>query len=188
MQIEWREGLALRSAGAVCSGAQQLTRRVRKPTSARKCLQSGPLRKPEEEICPLTRRTTTDRGEARRVFRMRRVVSCGSGDLRWRTKLHLGSREPLEDHHRGSALGAEPKITGVLGAWRVLLGVLVPGRATESKAARKWRAGDWPGSRSAGCARSLPEARAAGSDAGTHRATESATSVRCCERSRASGK
>ncbi len=57
---------------------------------------------------------------------MRRVVSCGSGDLRWRAKLHLGSRESFQDHHWGSALGAEPKITGVLGAWRVWLGVWCP--------------------------------------------------------------
>ena len=52
---------------------------------------------------------------------------------RRRTKLNLGSREPLDDHHRGSALGAEPKITGVLGAWRVLLSVLCPVEQLEAK-------------------------------------------------------
>ena len=43
-------------------------------------------------------------------------------------------------------------------------------------------------SQSSGCARSPPEAGATGSDAGTHRVLGSATSVRCCGRSRASGK
>src|ERR1700684_4044173 len=96
-------------------------------------LQSEPLRRREEEIGAAKRRTTTDRGEARRVFWLRRAVSCGSGDLRWRTKLNLGSCEPLDDPHRGSALGAEPKITGVLGAWRVLLRVLFPVEQLEAK-------------------------------------------------------
>ena len=120
MQIEWREGLASTCGGTAQRSTADHTTRP-EAGFCEKILQSEPLRKPEEEICPAIRRTTADRGEARRVFWMRRVVSCGSGDLRWRAKLHLGSRESLYDHHRGSALGAEPKITGVLGAWRVLL-------------------------------------------------------------------
>jgi len=35
------------------------------------------------------------RGEARRNLLMERVVSCASGDQRWRTKLHFGRRESL---------------------------------------------------------------------------------------------
>ena len=101
--------------------------------SCEEMLQSEPVRKREEEICPAIRRTTTDRGEARRVFWLQRAVSCGSGAPRRRTKLNLGSREPLDDHHRGSALGAEPKIAGVLGAWRVLLSVLCPVEQLEAK-------------------------------------------------------
>ena len=50
-------------------------------------------------------------------FRDARVVSCGSRDHRWRTKLDLGSGESFDDHHRSSALGTEPKITGVPAAW-----------------------------------------------------------------------
>src|SRR5467141_2940956 len=120
MQIVWREGLAWRCTGdGRWRTADHLVRS--EGGYGEKMLQSEPLRKPEEEISAAIRRTTTDRGEARRVFLMRRVVSCSSGDLRWRTKLYLGSRESLYDHHRGSALGAEPKITGVLGAWCVLL-------------------------------------------------------------------
>jgi len=47
---------------------------------------------------------------------MCRVVSCGSGDQRWSTKLYVGSRKSLDDHHRSCTLGAEPKIVAVLGA------------------------------------------------------------------------
>jgi hypothetical protein len=86
-----------------------------------KMLRRERVRKPEEEICSAIRRRARDRGGAREVFLLWRVVSCGSTAPRWRTKLHLGSGEPLDDYHRSSTLGAEPKITGVLGAWRVLL-------------------------------------------------------------------
>jgi hypothetical protein len=81
-----------------------------------KMSRSDPPRKPEEEVCSAIRRTTTERGEAREVFWMCRVVSCGSGDQRWSTKLYLGSSESLEDHHRSCTLGAEPKIVAALGA------------------------------------------------------------------------
>lgn len=81
-----------------------------------KMLRRECLRKPEEEIGSAMRRRVTDRGEARRVLLLWRVVSCGSGDHRWRTKLYLGSGEPFDDHHRSSILGAEPKISGVPGA------------------------------------------------------------------------
>ena len=54
--------------------------------------------------------------ETREKFELEKVVSWGNGDHRWRTKLHLGSGEPLNDDHWSSTLGAEPKITGVLGA------------------------------------------------------------------------
>ena len=81
-----------------------------------KMWRSDPPRKPEEEVCSAIRRTTTERGEARTVFWMCRVVSCGSGDQRWSTKLYLGSGESLEDHHRSCTLGAEPKIVAALGA------------------------------------------------------------------------
>ena len=112
MEIECREGSA--------SGCAETVRRSTADHTARpesvfleKISQSEPLRKPKEQICSVIRRTTTGRGEARRILLMERVVSCGSGDQRWRTKLHLGSRESLDDHHRSSTLGAEPKIRGV---------------------------------------------------------------------------
>src|SRR5260370_37438674 len=58
-------------------------------------------------------------------------------------------------------------------------------RATESKVARWWHVCDWPGGRSYGCARNLWGADATGNGAGTHRATESLTFVRCCGLNRA---
>ena len=96
------------------------------------------LRKPEEGICSAIRREATERAEERRVFVMLRVVSCG-GDQRWRTKLHLGSREPLDDHHRSSTLGTEPKIARVAGACRVLFGRWSCSCAEQLKT--KWQVG-----------------------------------------------
>src|SRR5258708_21947390 len=88
--------------------------------------------KPEEGICSAIRREATDRAERRRVFVTLRVVSCG-GDQGWRTKLYLGSGEPLDDHHRSSTLGAEPKIARVVGARRVLSGRRSCSRAEQLK-------------------------------------------------------
>ena len=42
---------------------------------------------------------------ARRI-RVERVVSCRSRGHRWRTKLNLGSGEPLDNLHGSSTLGA----------------------------------------------------------------------------------
>src|SRR2546421_2119154 len=98
MEIEWSEGPASRCVGTV----RRSTADDRTRSEASYCgrmLRRECVRKPEEEISSAIRRTTTDRGEARRVFLMRRVVSCSGGDLRWRTKLYLGSGEPLDDHH-----------------------------------------------------------------------------------------
>src|ERR1035438_10298715 len=87
---------------------------------------------------------------------------------------HLGqSQRPLESLLPDMAFS-------VLGA--------VLSRADESKVAGAWRACGWRGSRSSGCAQNLSEARARGSDAGTHPAIESATSVGCCERNHANEK
>src|SRR5258708_3874706 len=92
--------------------------------------------KPEEGICSAIRREATDRAEKRRVFVMLRVVSCG-GDQRGRKKLHLGSGEPLDDHHRSSTLGTEPKIARVVGARRVLSGRRGCSPAEQLKAKRQ---------------------------------------------------
>jgi len=115
MGIECREGVASRCAGTAERSTVDHTARP-KGGFWGEMWQGEPLRKLEEQICSAIRRTTTDRGEARRILSVEKVVSCGGGDQRWRTKLYLGSREPFDDHHRSSTLGAEPKISGVVGA------------------------------------------------------------------------
>ena len=115
MEIECREGLASGCVGTVERSTVDHSARPERRLFEEMSRSEAP-RKPEEQICSAISRATTDRGEARRVLLMEIVVSCGSGDQRWRTKLHFGSRESLDDHHRSSTLGAEPKISGVVGA------------------------------------------------------------------------
>ena len=44
-------------------------------------------------------------------------VSCsGSGEIRWRTELELGSRKSLDDHHGAATLGTAPKRARFLGS------------------------------------------------------------------------
>ena len=68
-----------------------------------------------EGISSAAKRSGTERAETRDGFEFAKVVSCGSGDCRWRTKLYLGSSEPFDDLHWTTALGAAPKIGGVIG-------------------------------------------------------------------------
>src|SRR2546422_9676116 len=120
MEIEWSKGRTSKCFGTVRRSTGDDTTRPETGYCG-KMLRRECVRKPDEGICSAIRRRATDRDKARRVFLLWRVVSCGSAHPRWRTKLHLGSGEPLNHHHRSSTLGAEPKITGVLGGWRVLL-------------------------------------------------------------------
>lgn len=91
MQIEWSGEVAYRCAGAVRRSTTADTMRG-KVGCSEKILLREHVKNPEEEICSAIRREATDRAETRRGFVISRVVSCGSGDHRWRTKLHLGSR------------------------------------------------------------------------------------------------
>src|SRR4029450_11299080 len=67
-----------------------------------------------------------DRGgygvESGEGFELERVVSCGSSEQRWRTKLDFCRRKPLDDHHRSTTLGAAPEIVRFRG---VLIGLCV---------------------------------------------------------------
>jgi len=120
MQIECREGLALRCAETVRRSTADHTARP-ETVFFEKMSQSEPRWKPKAQICSAMRRTTTDRGEARRILLMERVVSCGSGDQRWRTKLDFISRKPFDDPHRSTALGAARERTCVIGGGNLLL-------------------------------------------------------------------
>jgi len=160
MQIEWREGLTSRCAGTVPRSTADHAAHS-EAGLCEKCCKASSEETGRRDLSG-DRANNDGPWRSTQSFLMRRVVSCGSGDLRWRTKLYLGSRESLYDHHRGSALGAEPKITGVLGRLVCLALSVVPSRATESKEVRKWNAAGWPGNRSFGCARSCPEVGATG--------------------------
>ncbi len=69
----------------------------------------------EEEICCEARRKGTEHAEACEEFELERVVSCGSGDQWWRTKLDFGRGEPLDDYHWSTTLRAAPKVARVMG-------------------------------------------------------------------------
>ena len=75
-----------------------------------------------EGISSAAERRRAERAETRDGFEFEKVVSCGSGDYWWRTKLHLGSCEPFDDLHWSTTLGAAPKIGGGIGGGGVWLG------------------------------------------------------------------
>jgi hypothetical protein len=112
MQIQLGEGAMSGCARTVqrsmavdigCSGSVQ-----RKKKSLRE-----KLRKLEEEFGSVTRRSGKETAETGKEFELERVVSCGSRDHRWRTKLDFGSSESFDDLHGCTALGAVPEIARV---------------------------------------------------------------------------
>src|SRR5258706_14573299 len=131
MENEWGEGPASRCVGTVWRSTADDTTRSEAGYCG-KMLRRERVRKPEGEICPAIRRRATDRGGSRRVFLLWRVVSCGDAALRWRTKLHLDSGEPLDDRHRPTTLGARPKIART-GGGGLLLGLRCPSEQLEAK-------------------------------------------------------
>jgi hypothetical protein len=54
------------------------------------------LRRLEEEICSEARRRSIKHAEGCGEFELEQVVSCGSGDRWWRTKLDFGRGEPFD--------------------------------------------------------------------------------------------
>ena len=78
-----------------------------------------------------------ERAKARGVFALERVVSYGSGEGRWRTKLEFGSGEPLDDSHRSAALGAVPSLRRLFHAGSMWSGLWLWCRAEQVKA--KWQ-------------------------------------------------
>jgi hypothetical protein len=89
----------------------------------RKSIAETALRKLKEEICFAARRRGTEHAETGEGCEFERVVSCGSGERRWRTKLDFGSREPFDDYHRCATQGATPETvqaSGILIRLRLL--------------------------------------------------------------------
>ncbi len=91
MQIEWSGEEAYRCAGGVRRSTTADTMHERVGCGGKILLRER-VKSPEEESYSAIRREATVRAETRRGFVISRVVSCGSGDHGWRTKLHLGSR------------------------------------------------------------------------------------------------
>jgi hypothetical protein len=91
MQIEWSEGPALRCVGTVRRSTADDTTCL-EAGYCRKMLRRECVKKAEEEICSAIRQQGTERAETRERFELKKVVSWLSGDHRWRTKLHVGSR------------------------------------------------------------------------------------------------
>jgi hypothetical protein len=80
-------------------------------------------RSEKDGVCRRTKHKEMARAQTRKDFVMLIVVSCGNRDReRWRTELDLGSSESLDDRHRPTALGAQPKIARA-GAGNILLGL-----------------------------------------------------------------
>ena len=91
MQIEWSEGPALRCVGTVRRSTADDTTCL-EAGYCRKMLRRECVKKAEEEICSAIRQQGTERAKTRERFELEEVVSWLSGEHRWRTKLHVGSR------------------------------------------------------------------------------------------------
>ena len=121
MQIEWSERAVLSCRRAVRRSAEDNRTRRRVGRSAKRLLTEG-VEKLLGGISSAAKRRGAERAEARDGFELERIVSCGSGDRRWRTKLYLGSGKSFDDLHRSITLGAAPKIAGAIGCGSVWLG------------------------------------------------------------------
>jgi hypothetical protein len=133
MQIQSWEGAALSRADTVPQGTIHDTLRS-EIGHGEKLLRRPWSKKLDEEIDWAARRRGAERPEARGVLELERVVSCRSGDHRWRTKLDFGSGEPFDDLHRSTALRAAPKIGTVFGGRGVLFGLRLSCRTQQLKA------------------------------------------------------
>jgi hypothetical protein len=134
MQIQWREGEVSRCAGGVRRSAEDNTARPGAGRGAKLSLTES-VEKRGKEICSAARRRGTERREARKVFLLWTAVSCGSRDQdRWRTELDLGSSKSLENDHRPTTLGTEPKRARFIGSGRFLFCVRLLCRAEQLKA------------------------------------------------------
>jgi hypothetical protein len=132
MQIQSWEGAVLRRVETVLQG----TRHDTLGTEIGHGEKVSRSKKLKEEIGLTARHRDTERPEGRRVFELKRVVSCRNADPWWRTKLNFGSSEPFDDLHRSTAFRAAPKIRTVFGGRGVLLFGLRLFRTQQLKAKR----------------------------------------------------
>jgi len=107
------------------------------------------LKERKEGSNPTARQRGANRAEAREEFELERVISCCSREHRRRTELDFGSRKPLDDLHRTTALGTAPKTKRVFSGGNVLFGLRLWGGAEMVKAKRQQSGTPWehrPGS------------------------------------------
>jgi hypothetical protein len=138
MQIQWWEGAVLRRGETVLQGTTHDAVRA-EIGYGEKVSQRLWSKKLEEGIGLTARHRDTERPQGRRVFELKRVVSCRNADPWWRTKLDFGSGEPFDDLHRSTAFRAAPKIGTVFGGRGVLIGLRLLCRAQQLQAERQER-------------------------------------------------
>ena|SRR6516165_5484607 len=100
MQIQLREGTALRSVKAVPQGTTDDTGKREIGRWQKRIANS--LGELLETIRWVSRRKDTECTEARGVLELEKVGSCGGADLWRRTKLDFDSSKPLDDLHWSS--------------------------------------------------------------------------------------
>jgi len=129
MHIQSREGTVSRCSEAVRGSAEGNTACPGAGRSANRS-QTESVEKREEEICLVTRRRTADRAEARRVFAVWKVVSCGSRD-------HEGRRtKPLKKKGLKGARVSK-KCIGLGSSGRSYVGANRPGGLPNWKIVRR---------------------------------------------------
>ena len=121
MQIQLREGTALRPAKAVPQGTTDDTG---KPEIGRrqKRIANGWLDELLETIRWASRRRDTQCSEARGVLEFEKRASCGRADRWRRAKLDFDSSKPLEDLHWSSTLGTAIQVGSTFDKRRVFIG------------------------------------------------------------------
>ena len=105
----------------VCRRARQMTGCAPKWGAATEFRREMSLKRVQERICVAARQSDTECARRTEFFGLKRVVSCGSGDHRWRPKLDFGGGEPLDDLHGSSTVGTAIKIRSVFGGGSVVV-------------------------------------------------------------------
>ena len=119
MQIQMGEGVGLKRGEGVLGSTADGTV-CTEIESGERVPQRNVVETAQERICFAARQRDTECARRTEFFGLKRVVSCGSGDHGWRTKLDLGGGEPLDDLHGSATVGTAIKIRNVFGGGSAL--------------------------------------------------------------------
>ena len=108
MQIQLWEGAVPRCAEAVRQGTAVHTGCSGRGHRTKVSL-GEELRALKEDFCYAIRHSGREHAKTYEGFEFEQVVSCGSGNRRWRTKLDFRSRKSFDDRHRSTTLGTTPE-------------------------------------------------------------------------------